>query len=247
MLLEDIHDNLCLAVLRAGATDCDQLIPDKQATKADAVFLAERVIVEVKQLKADRNKDRSVRQRSGEILQHSAAHEGGPVFFGDCSVTLDHLPKATAEKLLANLGQRVRKDARDASKQIKATAKALDLVPRGLMVMGVPAHYDTHPGVVLTALSRFLPRHKHRSIQGVLIVSVPVDNEPPVGPLTISFCPRDGCEIPKDIIERSAGSWLNLLAEIDNVPVSVEAKAFPDFEQIYLVKDEDWPSSSKSE
>lgn len=229
MLIDEIHDQICAALEKAGGTNCDALIADPNAVRADVYFPDAGVVVEVKSLTSDRNKTQSVRQRAGLILHESAAKEGGPVFFGDVTVPLSSLPRNTAEKLLMNLGQRVAKEIRSANKQIKATAQVLDKRAVGLIVFGVPAHFDTHVGVIMAAAARVLKPHKHQAIHGIMVIGVPVSGYAPKHPPTLSFHPRSFSKIPSALSRVIFREWIAHLQAVDGERVFVLAQSEQDF------------------
>lgn len=221
--------------MSAGGESCDVILGNSPAKRADILFREHRVIVEVKTLTIDRNKLDSVQEKSGRIMQEGALDEGGPVVFGSVAVPLSRVPPRTAERLLMNLGERVRKDLSDAHKQIEGTAQALDFACRGLVVIGVPAHFDTNSGVVATAAARALGRDKYQSIDGIFLIQVQVDGEKPRGPLTISFHPRGHSQIPERLISSIASGWVQRLREVAGSDLRMGDGSFEEFDAIYLV------------
>ncbi|MBJ7439825.1 MAG: hypothetical protein JHD35_12470 [Sphingopyxis sp.] len=248
MLVEEVHDAICTALVAAGGSSCDDLIGDPNATKADVFFVDAGTIVEVKSLTTDRNRTASVRQKSAEILDHSARYEGGAVFFGDVTIELGDLPKKTADKLLMNLGARVAKEIRKANQQIKCTARTLGVRPKGLLIFGVPGHFDTHAGVVVTTASRVLGLDKHRAIEGIMVIGVPIEGRDTNRPLTLSYHSRSFDSIPQGLIDRIAKSWVRHLETSDGKPVSVEYGAEQEFMAMMIVDDSDHvPPSNRNQ
>lgn len=241
MNVDEIHDEFCDALARAGAEPCENLIGDAQAIRADAVFPSEQVVIEVKSLTIDRNKVEAVRKKSGQIWTEDMKN-GGPIPFGSVSIPFDQLGKGLAEKLLAHLGNRVRKDLRSANRQIKATAKQLGFSnPHGLVIIAVPAHFSLHAGFIATVAGRVLGPGKYGSIHSLIICDVPVDGESPVSPLTFSYLPRTHSDATNGIPDRIGKAWMDHLAELDGVAVTSEVGSAKQFEDIFLVGDEDWP------
>lgn len=245
MGVEDIHDEFCNALVRAGAEPCEKLITDSQAVRADAVLRSEQVVIEVKSLTIDRNKIEAIRKKSGKIWAEEMK-AGGPIPFGTVSLPFDQMDQRLAEKLLAHLGNRVRKDLRSANRQIKATASQLGLTnPHGLVVIAVPAHFSLHAGFIATVAGRVLRPGKYSSIDGLIICGVPIDGESPTSPLTFSYHPRSMNHSSNGLPERIANAWIEHLAEMEKIPVRSQVGSPKQFEDIFLVGDEDWPSHGR--
>jgi hypothetical protein len=239
--VEDIHDQFCVALTKAGAEPCEALIPDRQATRADAVFTAEQVVVEVKSVTVDRNKVDEIRKKSGQIWSNAMKH-GASIPFGTVSLPFDEMGKGLAEELLKHLGDRVRKELRSANKQIRATVAALGLADAmGIVVLAVPAHFSLHAGFIATVAGRVLRPDKYRSIHGLIICGVPVDGQAISNPLTFTFHPRTVSHAFTDLPGRIGQAWIKHLSEVDGVPITQEAGSPNQFEDIFLVGDEDWP------
>lgn len=232
--MDRVHDEICAALRSAGGECCDLIVGNSPARRADILFREHRVIVEVKSLTTDRNRLESVQVRSGRIIQDGAREEGGPVVSGSVGVSLSDVPPRTAERLLMNLGGRVRDDLRDARKQIESTSAALGFACRGLVVFGVPAHFDTHPGVVATAAARVLSPGKYRSIDGIMLFKVQTGGEESRGPLTISFHPRSHSGLPEKLVSSIASAWIRYVGEKEGTDLGMGEGSFDDFEAIYL-------------
>jgi hypothetical protein len=245
MLPHDIHHEMCRALEKVGGTPCEKLIADAQATQADILFEECGLFVEVKTLTEDRNKRKEVREKAGKILLESMRYENGPIPFGTVSAPLSDFPRPTAERLLLNMGERVRKNLRDASVQIKATAKRLNLPARGIVLMAVPSHFSTHPGVIATVASRILHPTKHFAIEALGILSVPIDGFEGPRQLSFTFSPRIHANVPAELVDRIATGWIAHLSEITGDNFTENEATFEDFESEFLVDEGDWPKRTE--
>jgi len=244
--VDDVHEEFCVALTRAGGISCETLIPDRSKTRADLVFADDNVVVEVKTVTIDRNKVEAIRKKSGEIIS-SAAKRGGPVIFGTVSLPFDGMEQGLAEALLAHLGDRLRKELQSANRQIKATAAELGLVhSKGMVIVAVPAHFSLHAGFIATVAGRVLRPGKYRSIDGLAICSVPIDDHPFLNPLTYSFHPRSTGDTMSGLARRMGQAWVEHLSAVDDVPIVQTAASPREFEEIFLVGDEDWPKSGEA-
>lgn len=244
MLPNDIHREMCRALEKVGGTPCEKLIADAQATQADILFEECGLFVEVKTLTEDRNKRKEAREKAGQILLDSMRYENGPIPFGTVAAPLSDFPRPTAERLLLNMGERVRKNLRDASDQIKATAKRLNLPARGIVLMAVPSHFSTHPGVIATVAGRILHPTKHRAIEALGIVSVPIDGVQGTRQLSFTFSPRAHANVPTELVDRIIEGWIAHLSELTGDHFSENEGTFEDFETEFLIDENDWPKEN---
>ncbi|WP_296679578.1 hypothetical protein [Novosphingobium sp.] len=241
MIIDEIHDQFCAALTKAGAQPCEALIVDRQATRADAVFVDDRIIIEVKTVTIDRNKVDAIRKRSGQIWAE-AIRNGGPVPFGTDSIPMDQMDAELANAFLHHLGDRVRKELRSANKQIRSTVNQLGFSDaRGIVVIAVPAHFSLHAGFIASVAGRVLRPGAYSSIHGLIICSVPITGETQTNPLTFTYHPRSLNDAATNLPARIGRAWMDHLAENDGVPVTHEIGSPKQFEDIFLVGDEDWP------
>lgn len=238
MRTEDLHDEICAALVKAGGISCDSIL-SKSATKADVFFPDHRTIVEVKTITTDRNKTDSVVKRAGEIT-HKHAATGGPVLFGSKKLNLAGLPRRLANDLLMNLGGRVRKEIVAANNQIKATAEALGVDPRGLLLLAVPAQFSTHEGVLLTVAGRVLKPGLFRGIDALIIMSAETDGYRSRRPLTFAYSPRATSRVPEELRDEIADAWFkHLSSKNGGQAVPVEDGSLAEFEARFIVPEQD--------
>ena len=115
------HDLVMAVLLAAGAVDAETLRPKGTDSQiADAVFMNEAWIFEIKSIVADRPNDPEVQVRIGSQFAADSRKFGGPVIIGTVNVGLDQLPSPVAHNLLRMMGSSVQKAAEKANKQIAA-------------------------------------------------------------------------------------------------------------------------------
>lgn len=202
MRIDELHDELCAGFIDAGATPADQLLPLRyNGKKADVVFVAERVIVEVKSLFDDSLESTRVRTNFDRIVLEWMK-KGGPIIFGTVNLDLSDLPPAMAEEMISYVGERVRTGLKDANRQIRATVEMLDWDDfNGIAVFASPAHFKTHPGVIARAAWDLLRRSDRTPLlNGLMTFWVPVEDRP--GQLMIIPHTRGERSIPAGIYER---------------------------------------------
>lgn len=210
------------------------------------MFIAERVVVEVKSITVDRNKVDEIRKKSGQLWSEAMKHDA-PIPFGTVSLPFDGMGRALAEALLMHLGNRVRKELRSANKQIRETVAALGLDnAMGIVLMAVPAHFSLHAGFVATVAGRVLAPGKYSSIHGLIVCGVPIDGHTISNPLTFAFHPRSVSHSFADLPGRIGQAWIEHLSEIDGMPVTQDEGSPSQFEDIFLVGDEDWPKHGEA-
>ena len=168
--------------------------------------------------------------------------DGGPVPFGTVSIPLDQMGAELADAFLHLLGDRVRKELRSANKQIRTTVARLGVSDaKGIVVIAVPAHFSLHAGFIASVAGRVLKPGAYRSINGLIICGVPITGEAHSIPLTFTYHPRSLADAAIKLPARIGQAWMDHLAEIDGAPVTREIGSPKQFEDIFLVGDEEWP------
>jgi hypothetical protein len=191
MLIAELHDALCAAIIDAGAVAAEALLPANYAGKrADAVFVDQRVIIEVKSLCNDRVESDEVRATVDRIFLEWMG-KGGPIVFGQVVVGLSQLPPRMADEITSCFGDRIRTNIKDANRQIRATAQQLGWTSyTGLLAIITPASFKTDPGVIGCAAWQLLRSpEKAPCVQQLLTVVAPVEDGPP-GAGELMFMPH---------------------------------------------------------
>jgi hypothetical protein len=230
MRIAELHDALCAAIIDAGAVTADSLLSAQYAGKrADAVFLDDRVIIEVKSLCKDRVESEDVRTKVDRIFIDWMG-KGGPVIFGQVTVGLAQLPQKMADEIVATFGDRVRTSIKDANRQIRATAEQLGWTSyTGLVAVITPNSFKTDAGVIGSAAWQLLRRPKEAPcVQQFLTVAVPVEDGPSTGG-DLMFMPHPrhaDVPFPDELGIRIAQAFAMRLAGISE-PALVERREMP--------------------
>lgn len=212
----ELHDELVAALLDSGAVEPEELLPsDYSGKRADAVFEAEKVIIEVKSLCEDRIASDECRGCVDRVFE-KWTRKGGPIIFGTVWVHDTKLPPAMADELVACFGPRVKNNLRDGNRQLRATADALGWPSfYGLVLLVTPAHFRTHPGVIGRAAWELLRRAEEAPlVNGIATFSVPVaDHAPdPAGDLMVIPHSRGTRPLPVGLIETLADNFARRFA-----------------------------------
>jgi hypothetical protein len=221
--IADLHDEVCEALLAAGGSAPEALLPAAyNGKKADAVFAEEKVIVEVKSLCKDREQTEAVTKKIDRIFD-SWTHKGGPIVFGQVMIDVNKLPAAMAQEVILCFGDRIKTNLKDASRQIRDTSSALGWDScYGIAAFVVPASFRTHPGVIGHAAWDLLRRPDQApAVNEVVIIAVPVRDHPAngsVGQLIFSDHPRGDDRLPEGFVSRICDHFARRFEQSYNIP-----------------------------
>jgi hypothetical protein len=233
MRVEDLHDEFCSALQGCGGESPEKHLPTNYSgSKADALFLPERTIVEVKSLCTDRVEAAEV-EGVVERLFGEWQSNGGPIPFGRVSFEVAEVAEPYRSELLDFYGKRVKRELGNANRQIRETASALGWTESfGLVVFLTPASFRAHVGVISHAQWAVL-QHSDRApfVHGLMNFAVPVEDHGDQAPQDMWAVPhpRPGFSFPRGLPRRIADAWGNHFASKVGVnlrPVEGTAEAF---------------------
>ena len=236
--IEDAHDLMCKALVRAGGVLCEEMLKPVDGVKiADVAFLNDQLVIEVKTLASDRNKLESVRKKARSILDKWAASGHIPHMPGAVSVNLGDLPAEVAEDLLRNVGNRIATELTNANRQIKQTMERLGYShPVGLVIIITPWHFASHVGVIGAIAGRNLKGTNRRGINGVLAIEIisDGDNVPDRGLAMVNFTRTEMVPANPVVVGQIVESWRSTVSEHLGVPFPREDRPEGEFERMYL-------------
>lgn len=195
----------------AGGVPVDTAIPPDYAGKrADMLFAADGIIVEIKSLTSDRRNDPEVMSKLGEVFVENA-NLGGPIPFGEMTVRLYDLPPLLAESLLRVIGKRVRVEVANAAKQIQATRDILKMPEAfGLVVFVSPLERIGHDSIGWLINDVVNKAEDRRGLDGALVIetSFGLGVETAAASNSFSaFSSISGRPLPDGFAERIAAAW----------------------------------------
>lgn len=206
----DQHE-LAVTMLRAaGGSPVEARLADDYAGKrADILFAAERVIVEVKSFTSHRAEAYQVAGKMGEMLARNI-HLGAPVLLGPTRMGLHDLPALVAQKALRILGKRVRKEVSAARDQIAATRAAL-LLPEafGLLLFISPPHRIGQQSIAWLVADLRALGHDLTGLDGILMIETArgTGTAGPRPPSFLSFWTISGRSLPDVLKDRIGAAW----------------------------------------
>jgi len=147
MKTADLHDELCQALLIAGAVEPETIVPaGYNGKKVDAVFKSERILIEVKSLVKDQADAKLLSARLEPIIGKWMG-KGGPVVFGTVPIPWQQMPERMRHEVEAAIAPRLEKNLKDANKQFRETKAALGWAESfNVLPFILPNTFATHPG-----------------------------------------------------------------------------------------------------
>lgn len=195
----------------AGGLPIDTVIPREYAGKrADVLFAADRIIVEIKSLTSDRRNDPEVMSKLGEVFVENA-NLGGPIPFGEMTVRLHDLPPLLADRSLRVVGKRVRVEVANAAKQIQATRDILKMPEAfGLVVFVSPLDRIGHDSIGWLINDVVNQAGDRRGLDGALVIETSFGLEGETAATSNSFSAFSSISerpLPDGFAERIAAAW----------------------------------------
>lgn len=166
-------------ILRSsGATPVEcVLAPKRGRNRADFIFPEPRVVAEIKSLETDRAEDAAVLSKLNELITLKGPSMGGPVIFGEVSISLDQLPDKLARQAFRLLTKQVQKAVDKANRQIKETKQDLDWPEaHGLLVFAAPP-MTTDLHLIGWAVHDALRAGQNSSIDSLLLFEIDAPDE----------------------------------------------------------------------
>lgn len=233
MRTSELHDELVEAILQVGAVRPGPLFPPGYSgDNADAIFVDERALVEVKSICEDHSAVVELEDRLAPAFQRWA-QETGAVVFGTVAIKWDDYPDWLKHEIEDKMAPSVNRQMRKANKQLRQTKAAINWgAGYGIVVFVVPNGFNADPWVIgRIAWNQLMRRQGHLpEIDAVIMVTVEVEDQPPSERAPIfAPCSRHNEGIPHDLSARIRDAWFQQLSRKEGRPVYAFGATTEDF------------------